>query len=258
MVARHGVAVTIEGDRADLATVTLDRPEQLNAQTPLTWAALAETAAALPASVRVVLVTAAGRAFSAGLDRAMFTPTGVAGAPTFPELAAMEPAAADTEIARYQAGFGWLARPDLISIAAVQGHAVGAGFQLALACDLRIVADDAQFSMAEVPLGLVPDLLGTRRLVELVGYTRAMEICLTGRRVGAAEALTLGLANRVVARAELADAARALAADVLAAPPAATAELKPLLLAASNRSPDEQAAAERAAQHRLLRRLAAG
>ena len=70
----------------------------------------------------------------------------------------------------------------------MQGHAIGAGFQLALACDLRVLAEDAQFSMAEVTLGLVPDLGGTKRLVELVGYARALEICVTGRRVGAAEA----------------------------------------------------------------------
>ena len=84
--------------------------------------------------------------------------------------------------------FSWLRRPDLVSIAAVRGHAIGAGFQLALACDLRVLTEDAQFTMAEVALGLVPDLGGTKRLVELVGYARALDICVTGRRVGAAEA----------------------------------------------------------------------
>ncbi len=70
----------------------------------------------------------------------------------------------------------------------MQGHAIGAGFQLALACDLRVLAEDARFSMAEVTLGLVPDLAGTKRLVELVGYARALEICATGRRIDATEA----------------------------------------------------------------------
>ena len=72
------------------------------------------------------------------------------------------------------------------------------GFQLALACDLRVLADDAQLTMAEVTLGLVPDLGGTKRLVDLVGYARALEICVTGRRVDAAEAERIGLATVVV------------------------------------------------------------
>ncbi len=61
----------------------------------------------------------------------------------------------------FQEAFTWWRRPDLVTVAAVQGHAVGAGFQLALACDLRVVADDAQFAMREPSLGLVPDLVGT-------------------------------------------------------------------------------------------------
>ena len=67
----------------------------------------------------------------------------------------------------------------------MRGYAIGAGFQLALSCDLRVVADDAQFSMKESALGLVPDLTGTKPLVESVGYARALEICATARMVGA-------------------------------------------------------------------------
>ena len=90
----------------------------------------------------------------------------------------------------YQQGFTWLRDPRFISIAAVQGHAIGAGFQLALSCDLRVVAEDAQFSMKEPALGLVPDLTGTKPLVEAVGYQRALEICATTRMVGAEEAVS--------------------------------------------------------------------
>ena len=93
---------------------------------------------------------------------------------------------AEREIAGYQEAFGVFARPGLVSIALVQGHAVGAGFQLALACDLRIAAEDAQFTMAEPSLGLVPDLGGTQSLVELIGYARALEICATGSGFAAA------------------------------------------------------------------------
>src|SRR4029453_8188044 len=121
-------------------------------------------------------------------------------------------------IAGYQEGFAWLRRPDLVSIAAVRGHAIGAGFQLALACDLRVLTDDAQLTMAEVSLGLVPDLGGTKRLVELVGYARALEICVLGRRIGAAEADRYGLATTVVAPAELDSTVAALTAQLLAAP----------------------------------------
>ncbi len=172
------------------------------------------------------------------------------------ELAALSPGQADDLVATYQAAFSWLRRPDLVSVAAVQGHAVGAGFQLALACDLRVLADDALLCMAETTLGLVPDLGGTKPLVALVGPARALEICLTGRRVGATEALQLGLATLVVPRAELDAAVADLVAALLAPPHGAVTETKALLQAAGGRSVQEQEAAERAAQLRRIRVLA--
>lgn len=239
-----------------VATVVLDRPDRRNAQTPHTWAALREAGRTLTQDVRVVVVRGEGRAFSAGLDKAAFAPGGVPGAPSLLEIAAMPGAEADATIAGYQQAFGWLRRPDLISVAAVQGHAVGAGFQLALACDLRVLADDAMLTMAESTYGLVPDLGGTAPLVAAVGYSRALEICLTARRVGAAEALSLGLATLVVPGAELAAAVADLVAALLAPPREAAAEIKALLLGAPGRTRDEQEAAERAAQLRRLRDLA--
>lgn len=181
---------------------------------------------------------------------------GVAGAPSLAEMASLPDAGAQDRIASFQEAFSWLSRADLVSIAAVQGHAIGAGFQLALACDLRVVADDVSFAMAETSLGLVPDLGGTRPLVQLVGYSRALEICLTGRRVLAEEAVRIGLASAAVPRAELDGAARDLAAAALAAPRDAVIETKALLLAAGTRSADEQLRAEREAQARRLRDLA--
>ena len=130
----------------------------------------------------------------------------------------MSPEECAERIAGFQAAFTWLRRPSLVTIAAVQGHAIGAGFQLALNCDMRVLADDARFSMAEVTLGLVPDLGGTKRLTELVGYARALEICVTGRRLAADEAERIGLATVVVPAAELDGAVADLAAAVLAAP----------------------------------------
>ena len=240
-----------------MATVTLDRPERLNAQTPHTWAALAEIGRSLPGDVRVVVVRGEGRAFSAGLDRAAFTPAGIPGALGLVELATLPSAEAEEVISGYQGGFRWLRRPDLVSIAAVQGVAIGAGCQLALACDLRVLSDDALLSLPEPTLGLVPDLGGTAPLIETVGYSRALEICLTGRRVAAVEALSLGLATLVVPRSQLTATVDDLVAAVLAAPRDAVVETKALLLGAGGRSRGEQEAAERAAQVRRLHALAA-
>jgi enoyl-CoA hydratase/carnithine racemase len=227
----------------------LCRPDNLNAQTPSTWLALRDAGRELPGDTRVVVVRGEGRAFSAGLDLH-------AAQVLLPELAGLEPTEAEARIAEYQQGFSWLRRPDLVSVAAVQGHAIGAGFQLALACDLRILATDAQLSMAEIRHGLVPDLTGTRRLVELVGYPRALEICTTGRRIGAAEADRLGLANLVVPPAELDTAVADLTAAILAGARDAVVEIKALLSGALTRTPAEQEARERAAQVRRMRDLA--
>jgi enoyl-CoA hydratase/carnithine racemase len=142
-----------------------------------------------------------------------------------------------------------------VSIAAVQGHAIGGGLQLALGADIRIIADDAQFTMAEPTLGLVPDLGGTKRLVDLVGYSRALEICVTGRRVGADEALRLGLASQVVPVAELDAAVDRMVTAILAVNRDAATETKALLLAAARHTQDEQQAAEREAQYRRLRAI---
>jgi enoyl-CoA hydratase/carnithine racemase len=206
--------------------------------------------------VRVVVLRGEGRAFSAGLDRAMFTPEAIPGAPGILSLARGTAEQAGAQIGEWQRAFDWMSRPDLISIAAVQGHAIGGGFQLALGADIRIVADDVQFAMAEPKLGIVPDLGGTKRIVDLVGYSRAAEICLTSRRVGATEALAIGLASRVVPRPELDAAVAETVAALLAVPREASAETKALLLAAATRTQDEQQAAEREAQYRRLRALA--
>jgi enoyl-CoA hydratase/carnithine racemase len=246
MTVDGGVRLDRDGP---VATVTLCRPDVLNAQTPRMWAALREYGRELPADVRAVVVRGEGRAFSAGLD--LTAASGTTG-----ELARLDTAEAEQRIAGYQEAFSWLRRPDLVTVAAVQGHAIGAGFQLALACDLRVLTEDAQLTMAEVSLGLVPDLGGTKRLLELVGYARALEICLTGRRVGAAEAGRIGLANLVVPGGELDAAVSDLVAAVLAAPRDAVIEIKALLAQAGQRSYPQQEAAERAAQVRRIRDLA--
>ena len=232
-----------------VARISLNRPEKRNAQTPATWRELAAAGESLPASVRVVVLTGAGSSFSAGLDRSMFATLGEG-------LTAGDSAFLDT-IASYQAGFSWLRRPDFVSVAAVQGHAIGAGFQLALACDLRIAAEDAQFTMAEPTLGLVPDLGGTQVLVDLVGYSRALEICATGRRVGAAEAERIGLVNLAVGNDELTQAVEDLVAGLTSTNHDAVTMTKALLLGARDRPYQQQLLAERQAQLARIKALAA-
>ena len=239
-------------------TITLDRPERRNAQAPSLWSALAEIGAGLSPTVRVVVIRAEGPSFSAGLDRAMLTPQGASGEPSILALAAGAVGRLEDAIEQFQRGFAIWAQVPAITIAAVQGHAIGAGFQLALACDLRVVADDVAFAMRETSLGLVPDLAGTSPLVRAVGYARALEICVTGRFVGAQEAVAIGLASVAVPARDLDGTARDLADAILQAPQAAVRELKPLLRNAIDASPTDQLKAEREAQARLLSAMVAG
>lgn len=236
--------------------MTLCRPERRNAQTPATWQALYAIGASLPADVRVVVVSGEGPSFSAGLDRRMFTREGVPGEGSLTDITGRDDESAAAVIASYQAGFSWLRRPEVVSIASVRGHAVGAGFQLALACDLRVAADDAMFTMAEPTLGLVPDLGGTQPLVEALGYARALELCATGRRMTAAEAERYGLVCLVVAGPDLERATDDLVAALQSTDRDAVRETKALLLAAGGRPYDAQLRAEREAQLRRLRALA--
>jgi enoyl-CoA hydratase/carnithine racemase len=193
-----------------VATVTLDRPEALNAIS--TELALALGGAVEPlatdGSVRAVVLAAAGeRAFCAGADlrqRAGFDDHG-----WFVQREA------------FRRGFTAVRRCPLPTVAAVFGFALGGGAELALSCDLVVAADDAVFGLPEVRLGLVPAGGGTQLLVRRVGRSVAKDLVLTGRRVDAAEALRLGLADRVVPRAELPTAARALAAEIAGNSPVA-------------------------------------
>jgi enoyl-CoA hydratase/carnithine racemase len=239
-----------------LLTLTLDQPDSRNAQVPSLWSALARVGESLDPAVRVVLLRAEGPSFSAGLHRGMLTPEGVAGEPSVLTLAAAGEEALRTAIAGFQRGFAVWSEVPAVVIGAVQGHAIGAGFQLALACDLRVVADDVAFAMRETSLGMVPDLAGTAPLVRLVGYARALEICATGRSVHAEEAVRLGLAQVAVPRAQLDATALDLAGAILEAPQAAVRELKPLLRNAVDATPAAQHQAEREAQARLLTSMA--
>ena len=164
------------------------------------WHYLARLGAELAAddTIRVLVVAGAGRSFSAGIDISTFTAPRRADSATAAGAAAA-PVRSDVDgILAIQKAFSWLEDAPYPTIAKVQGHAYGAGMQLALACDLRIVADDVRMGLLELNWGLMPDLGGTVWLPRLVGPAKALELMLTGARLPADELLALGVVNRVV------------------------------------------------------------
>jgi enoyl-CoA hydratase/carnithine racemase len=250
-----GIRLEVDGA---LATVVLDRADRRNAMTPSMWLALGAVPSLLPDGVRVVVVRGEGVTFCAGLDLRLASTEGVPGEGSLASILDGKDAAGIAEqIGIWQQGFLWMRDPRWITIAAVQGAAVGGGFQLALSPDLLVAADDAKFCMKENALGLIPDLTGTKSLSDRVGYSRALEICATSRWVDAAEAGRLGIAQYVVPVAELESATAALVASLLATVPAPGVAVKELLLGADRRDVAAQARAERETQVPLIRAMTA-
>ena len=238
-------------------TVTLDRPDARNAQTPATWAALAAVGEACAAGgIDIVVFRGVGSAFSAGLDRRMFTVEGIPGQASLAEMAAMADEDLQDRIRGFQQAFLWQREIPALTVAAVHGPAIGAGFQLALACDVLLATPGAAFTMRETSYGLVPDLGGTQPLVRAVGYSRAVDICATGRLVDADEGYRLGFVTRVVD--DLDKAIADLVVSVGDAPPGAVRDLLPLLAQAEDADRAMQAQAERHAQVARLRGLLGG
>jgi enoyl-CoA hydratase len=195
---------TIIVERQDhVATITLNRPDVLNAQNnPMRQELLAAfSALRQDDDVRAIVVTGAGeRAFSAGADIREF----------------LEPPP-PTEFRERRKRLDYRGEMDRCPqpiIAAIRGFALGGGLELALACDIRIAAEDAQLGLTEINLAIIPGGGGTQRLPRLVGRGKALEMILTGARVPAAEALRIGLVERVVPVAELMPAAQALARTI--------------------------------------------
>jgi enoyl-CoA hydratase/carnithine racemase len=238
---------------ADVLTITLCQPERRNAQTPTLWHTLERIATTLDPAVRLVILNAEGPDFSTGLDRGMLSPEGIPGEPKVLSVAANRGEGETAELIKgFQRGFTAWGESSALVLAAVQGNAIGAGFQLALAADLRLVSTDVQFSLREPSLGLVPDLGGTLALVHALGYSRALELCVTSRLMGAQEAVAYGLATLAVPPEKLIEVTDEVAAAILEIPDAALRETKQLLRAAVHNSPEQQLRAEREAQARLL------
>lgn len=188
------VTVTMDGGVAD---VRLNRPDKMNALDQAMFDALVETSASLAAEagLRSVVLSGEGKAFCAGLDFGSFQKmAGDDDAPSADSVSARR----EGQITHHgqQSVYGWTELPVPV-IAAIDGVALGGGIQLALGADMRYIAPGGRMSVLEIRWGLVPDMTGTQRLIELVGLDVAMELTLTGRMVEGPEAVSLGLATRV-------------------------------------------------------------
>ncbi len=195
---------TILLDEQDgVTTITLNRPDVLNAQNNPMRLELVDAFSRLrgDGATRVIVVTGAGeRAFSAGADIREFLE------PPVPTRFREERKRLDYR--------GEMDRCPQPIIAAIRGYALGGGLELALACDIRIAAEDAQLGLTEINLGIIPGGGGTQRLPRLVGRGKALEMILTGARIPAAEALRIGLVERVVPAAGLMKATQELARSI--------------------------------------------
>jgi 2-(1,2-epoxy-1,2-dihydrophenyl)acetyl-CoA isomerase len=236
--------VRFEITPGDVGLVTLDRPDKRNAMDVAMFEGLHAAASACVESiragaVRAVLVIGAGQAFSAGLDVALFG-----------EQVSEPPS--DDWIAWLQQAFTAFEDLPVPTVAAVTGVAVGAGFQLALACHLRVASPSATFGLLEVRWGLLPDLGGLYRLPRLVGLGRATDLAVTGRTIPAATACSWGLVDAVLDAEDFRAAALDYTERIAAGPTVATGAI-PGLLRDGLRAPREAAlAGERRAQRACL------
>jgi len=236
-----GAAATLTED-GPVARLTLERPQTHNALSRAMADALDSALARLAAAdeVRAVVVAGRGRSFCAGAD--------------ITEMPALSPAEAEALASRWQRIMDGFAALPQVTIAAVQGHALGGGLMLAIAQDLRVAEASARFGLPEVTLGFNPGY-GIARLLDVAGGAHARDLMLTGRTVDGAEASRMGLVTRVVPDGALEAAADALARDVarsprggLAASKAITADLRagrpgaePRAYGALRAAPDAQA-----------------
>jgi len=187
--------------------IRINRPESLNALDPLTLQQLGAAINAIETDpqTKVAIITGAGsKAFVAGGDIGVMQPLDPLGARRI---------AVDVQQLLNKIEYG-----STVFIAAINGYALGGGCELALACDIRIAADNAQLGQPEVNLGIIPGWGGTQRLPRLVGSSMAKQLMLTGERISAAQAAQIGLVNEVVSAAELMTRAQELAQTIAAKP----------------------------------------
>ena len=219
----------------------LNRPDRLNAMTTEMWAELAKLGSELrdDPDIRCLVVIGEGRAFSSGIDVKALMASAGQGIFADAGSGVSAPAGEDpivSGIQELQEAYTWLAEAPYPTVAAVRGFALGGGLQLALACDLRIVARDTKLGLFEQRYGILPDLGGTFWLPRIVGPAKAKELILTAAAIDADEAFRIGLANRLVDDADLEEAARTLADELAAQPPIAVRGSKRAIEAAATQS----------------------
>ena len=214
-----------------LALITLARPDNANALDLTMMRELMEAAIACDEdpSIRAIVIDSEGRLFCAGGDLAEFARAGEGLAKLLKEATVY-----------LHAAISRLVRTRAPVIAAVQGHAAGAGFSLAMACDLVLAASSARFTMAYTRAGLVPDGGSTYFLPRLIGRRRTLELMLTNRTLSAEEALQWGLVNRVVADDRLAEEALGLAREIAQGPTGAFGGVKRIVLRSESETLESQ------------------
>jgi enoyl-CoA hydratase len=195
-----------------VVTLTLNRPDQRNALDQATADAFAAALRIVreDPGARALILCGAGPAFCAGGDLALLQ-----------ELARSEPAESRRRMGRFYRAFLGLIDLEIPSVAAIHGHAMGAGLALTFACDLRVVAREARVGLNFLRLGLSPGMGSTFFLPQLVGPARARELLLSGRAVDGAEAAALGLCHEAVPAGDVVPRARQLALELAAGAPLA-------------------------------------
>src|SRR5882757_5008374 len=198
----------------------LSRPDRLNAFTPEMWRELRELGEELrnDPELRALVVIGEGRAFSSGIDTSVFAGDTLE---TDRDAPRRHDDPAVDAIMQTQDAYTWLEEAPYATIAAVRGYALGAGLQLALACDVRVFAEGTKAGLLEFKYGILPDLGGTQRLPRAVGAAKAKELIFTDGQIDADEAFRIGLTQQLVPDAELESTAGALAATIAAQPPLA-------------------------------------
>ena len=173
------------------------------------------------------MVIGEGRAFSSGIDTSVFTGGGGQGSVADgDDVGTRHTNPVVDGIMRTQESYSWLETAPFATIAAVRGYALGAGLQIALACDIRVFAHGVSVGLLEHKYGIIPDLGGTQRLPRLVGPGRAKEMIFTAARIDGDESYRIGLCEHLVPDEELEECAHALAVRIGAAPPLAVREAK--------------------------------
>ncbi len=199
-----GERVKLEFD-GEMAVITLNRPEKLNALDTVTRKELLKSFSEVEEKARVAIITGSGKAFAAGADINELLQRD--------PIAALEAAKLGTEL------FTRIEESDIVSIAAVNGYALGGGCELAMACDIRIASRKAKFGQPEINIGIIPGAGGTQRLPRLVGLGMAKKLVLTGEMIDAEEALRVGLVEEIVEEDRLMERAKEIARKILEKPP---------------------------------------